>query len=165
MHQQWHADLGHGFEHREDFVDAGDAGIGVGCRSGRVQLGGIHDTAGLGHADFLGLGTVGEVQHHQRFKVAAGRACGQDALAIGASLGGITHGRYQVGHDDCASKGARNVANGVGQDGAITKMDVPVVGTQEGQAVGHWGFQAGRTQGECYRKSRGRALAIKFCDR
>ncbi|MNJ41594.1 hypothetical protein D3C77_365210 [compost metagenome] len=163
VHQQRHADFGHGFECRENVVDAGNAGIGVGRRAGRIQLGGMHETCSLGCADFFGLGTVSEVQHHQRLEAATGRTCGQDALAIGAGFGGIAYWRYQVGHDDCASKGARNVANGVGQDGAIAKMDVPVIGTQEGQAVGHWGFQAGRTQGECYRKSRVRALAIKFC--
>jgi hypothetical protein len=42
-------------------------------------------------------------------------------------------------------------------------MDMPVVGAQEGQAVGHWEFQAGQTRWECYRKRLLQALAIKFC--
>ncbi|MND86906.1 hypothetical protein D3C80_788870 [compost metagenome] len=164
VHQQWHADLGHGFEHREDLVDAGYTGVRVGRRASRIELGGVDEAGGLGRADFLGLGAVGEVQHHQRLETAAGRACGEDALAVGTGFGGVAHRWYQVGHDDCAGKGARNVADGMRQYSAITKMDVPVVGTQEGQAVGHWGFQAGRTHGECYRKRHSGALAIKFCD-
>ncbi|AHF69129.1 hypothetical protein PCH70_39760 [Pseudomonas cichorii JBC1] len=40
---------------------------------------------------------------------------------------------------------------------------MPVIGTQKGQAVRHWGFQAGQTRWECYRKRLSQALAIKFC--
>ncbi|KPY36338.1 hypothetical protein ALO52_100554 [Pseudomonas syringae pv. primulae] len=51
----------------------------------------------------------------------------------------------------------------MGQNSSVTEMDVPVVGTQKGQAVRHWGFQAGQTRRECYRKRLSQALAIKFC--
>ncbi|MCY1423842.1 hypothetical protein D9M71_395680 [compost metagenome] len=163
VHQQWHADFGHGFECREDLVDAGHARIGVGRRAGRVQLGCMHETTGLCRADFLRLGAVGEVQHHQRLEAATGRAGSQDALTVGVGFFCVAYRWYKVGHDDCAAKSARNVSDSVGQHGTITKMDVPVIGTQEGQAVGHWGFQAGRTHRECYRKRHCGALAIKFC--
>ncbi|KPW84894.1 hypothetical protein ALO92_100517 [Pseudomonas congelans] len=49
------------------------------------------------------------------------------------------------------------------QDSSVTEVNVPVVGTQEGQAVRHWGFQAGQTRWECYRKRLSQASAIKFC--
>ncbi|KPW50067.1 hypothetical protein ALP99_100811 [Pseudomonas syringae pv. tomato] len=49
------------------------------------------------------------------------------------------------------------------QNSSVTEVNVPVVGTQEGQAVRHWGFQAGQTRRECYRKRLSPASAIKFC--
>src|SRR5690606_637670 len=39
VHQQRQANLGHGFEYREDIVDAGHAGGRIGGGAGRVQLG------------------------------------------------------------------------------------------------------------------------------
>jgi len=145
--QQRHADFGHRFDRRQDLVDAGHAGVGVGGRARRIQLGGVYETAGLGLADFVGLGAVGQVEHHQRFEAAAAGRTSEDALAIGVGLRGITHRRYQVRHDDGAAKRARNIGHGVGQRSTIAKMNMPVVGTQQGQAVGHWGFQAGQSGG------------------
>ncbi|MNC39066.1 hypothetical protein D3C75_877030 [compost metagenome] len=165
MHQQRHAHFRHCLYGREDVVDAGHARIGVGGGAGRVQLGGVHETAGLGRADVLGAGAVGEVQHHQRLEAAASRAGGQDALTVGAGLDGIAYRRNQVGHDDGTGESTRHVANGVGQDGTIAQMDVPVVGTQEGQAIGHWGFQAGRTQAPMLPENPGWSTAIKFSGR
>ena len=46
-----------------------------------------------------------------------------------------------------AAKGARNIRHSVRQHSTIAKMNMPVVGTQQGQAVGHWGFQAGQSGG------------------
>ncbi|MCY1420796.1 hypothetical protein D9M71_364300 [compost metagenome] len=143
VHQQRQADFGHGLQHREDLVDAGHAGIGVGGGAGRVELGGVDETAGLGAADFLGSGAVGEVEHHQRLEAAAGRAGGEDALAVGVGLVGVTHRRYQVGHDDGAAEGARGIADGAGEGGAVAQVDVPVVGAQENQAVGHANSRGG----------------------
>lgn len=114
MDQQRHADFSHGFDRRQDLVDTGHAGVGVGGRARRVQLGGVHKTAGLGLADFGRLGTVGEVEHHQRFEAAAGRARSEDTLAIGIGLLGITHRRYQVRHDNRAAKRARYIGHGLG---------------------------------------------------
>ena len=162
VHQQRHADFRKCLDGGEDVVDAGHARIGVGRRTGRVQLGGVDDTAGLGRADVLRAGAVGEVQHHQRFEAAAGRACGKDALAVGAGFDGIAHRRNQVGHDDGTGESTRHIANGMGQDGTIAQMDVPVVGTQEGQAIGHWEFQAGRTQAPMLPENPGPSTAIKF---
>ena len=74
VYQQRQADFGHGFEHRENLVDAGHARIGVGSRAGRVELGRMHKTRGFGRAHIVRLGQIGEVQHHQRLETAAGRA-------------------------------------------------------------------------------------------
>ncbi len=163
VYQQEHADFSHGFEGREDLVDAGDTGIGVGGCTGRIQLGGVHEATGFRGTDVFRRGLVGEVQHHQRLEAAAGRACSQNALTIGIGLLRVAHRRHEVGHDDCAAKSSRYVSNGMRQDSSVTEVNVPVVGTQEGQAVRHWGFQAGQTRWECYRKRLSQASAIKFC--
>jgi hypothetical protein len=107
---------------------------------------------------------VGEVQHHQRFEAAAGRAGSENALAIAVGFSGVAHRRYQVGHDDGAAKGARHIGNGIGQHGTIAKMNVPVVGTQQGQAVGHWGFQAGQTEGNATGKDSCRHSLSSFAE-
>ncbi|MNM20265.1 hypothetical protein D3C81_306010 [compost metagenome] len=165
MHQQWHADFSQRLDGGEDVVDAGHARIGVGGSPGRVQFGSVDDAAGLGRADILGAGAVGEVQHHQWLEAAAGRAGSQDALTVGTGLAGVAYRGYQVGHDDGAGESTRHIANGMGQDGTIAQMDVPVVGTQEGQAIGHWGFQAGRTQAPMLPENPGWSTAIKFSAR
>src|SRR3546814_51297 len=54
--QQRHADFGHGLQRRENLVDAGDTGIGVGGGASGVQLGGMDEAAGLGLANLFGLG-------------------------------------------------------------------------------------------------------------
>jgi hypothetical protein len=161
--EQRQAYLGHRLEHREYLVDAGHARIGISSGACRVQLGGVDETTGLRGANFFGLRQVGEVEHHQRLETAALRARGEDSLTIGVCLLCIAYRRHEVRHDDRAAKSARYVGDGVGQNSAISKMDVPVVGAQEGQAFGHWGFQAGQTRWECYRKRLLQALAIKFC--
>lgn len=130
MDQQRQADFSHGFQDWEDLVDAGHARVRVGSGAGRVQLGGVHEATGLGFTDFVRLGAVGEVEHHQRFEAAAGWASSQDTLAVGIGLFGVAYRRYQVGHDDGAAKGARDICDCIGQHGPIAKMDVPVVGTQ-----------------------------------
>ncbi|MCY1345029.1 hypothetical protein D9M69_310800 [compost metagenome] len=142
--QQQHAHFGHGFEGREDLVDAGDAGVRVGGGAGRVELGGVDEAGSLGRADVFRGGAIGEVEHHQRLEAAAGRTGSEDALAIGVGFFGIAHRGHQVGHDDGAAEGAGGIGDGMGQHGTIAQMDVPVVGTQEGQTVGHEGFPGGQ---------------------
>ncbi|MCY1264743.1 hypothetical protein D9M70_131040 [compost metagenome] len=161
--QQRHPDFGHGLECREDFVDAGDARIRVGGRASRVQLGGVNESAGLGLANFFRLGAVGQVQDHQWLEQAAGRAGSENPLPIAVGFGRIAYRWNQVGHDDGAAKGARDIRDGIGQHGTIAKMNMPVVGTQQGQAVGHEGIPGGSNSRECYRKRLLQALAIKFC--
>ena len=146
VNQQRHAHFGHDFQNREDRIDTGHARVGV-CRSAsRVKLGCMDETAGLGRTNIFWLCAVSQVKHHQRFETAAGRAGSQNALAIGIGFGSITHRRYQVRHDDGAAKSARNIRDSVRQHSTIAKMYMPVVGTQQGQAVRHWGFQAGQTE-------------------
>ena len=152
VHQQRQTDLGHGFERREDLVQAGHPGIGVGGRPGRVQFGGMHETTGLGAAHVIGRGVVGEVQHHQRLEAAAGRTRRENALAVDIGLGGIAHRRHQIGHDDGAAEGACGITDGLRQGGTVTQVDVPVIGAQQGNTVGHGGFPGGQNVGECYRK-------------
>ena len=102
----------------------------------------MHEATGLGGADVFRAGAVGEIEHHQRFEAAAGRACRQDALAIGGGLLGIAHRRYQVGHDDGATEFPGGVGDGLLQGGAVAQVNVPVIGTGKGDPVGHAGFQA-----------------------
>ena len=105
----------------------------------------MHEATGLGCTHVLGAGVVGEVEHHQRLEAAAGRARSENALAIGVGFGGVAYRRNQVGHDDGAAESACGIADGVWQHRAIAQVNVPVIGTQESQAVGHGGFQAGKT--------------------
>ncbi len=165
MHQQRQPGFGQRFDRREDIVDAGDARVGVGRGAGRIELGSEHDAAGLGRMDVFGAGAVGEVQHHQGLETAAGRTRREDALAVGFGFMGGTYRRNQIGHDDGAGEGTRHVADGMSQHSSIAQMDVPVVGTQEGQAIGHWGFQAVRTQPPMLPENPESGTAIKFSSR
>ena len=130
MDQQRQANLGHGLEHREDVVDAGDAGCRIGGGPGRIKLGGEYIATGFGSAHIFGLRAVGEVEHHQWLKGAASRAGGKDALAIAVRLASISDRRDQVRHDDGARELACSVCHGVWQRCAVAQMDVPVVGAQ-----------------------------------
>ena len=141
--QQWQADFGHGFQHTEDIVDSGHAGCRVGGRSGRIELGSMDEAAGLGPADVVRTGSVGEVQHHQWLEITACRAGRKDALAIAFRLVGIAYRGHQIRHDDGAGELASSIRDGVRQDGAIAQVNVPVVGAQQGKSVGHAGFPGG----------------------
>ena len=146
MNQQRHAHFGHCFEHREDCVDARNARVRVGRCASRVQLGGVNKPTGFSGANVFGLCSVSQIEHHQRLEAATCRASSQNALTVGVCFGCITHRRHQVRHDDGAAKSARNIRDSVRQHSTISKMYMPVVGTEQGQAVRHWGFQAGQTE-------------------
>ena len=109
--------------------DVGDARIGIGGRSCRIQFDRMHDAACSGTLNLLRRGVVGEIQRHQRLERGACRQRGEDARAIGARLLGGSDRWPQVGHDD----GAGKLPRGIGQHGlhqqSIAQMQVPVVGS------------------------------------
>jgi hypothetical protein len=72
-------------------------------------------------------------------------AWSEDALTIGIGFAGVAYRRHQVRHDDGACEGAGDIGDGARQRGAIAQVNVPVVGTQQGEAVSHGCFQAGKT--------------------
>ena len=136
MYQQQHAHFLHGFEHRVDLAQLGHARIAVGGGAGRIELG-RHHTCGLGPLDFLGRQVIGEVERHQGLKTHAGRHGGAYAVAVGQGLGSSGHRRLEVGHDDRAAELARRVRHHGGQHIAIAHMQVPIVGTGEGELGSH----------------------------
>ena len=116
---------------------AKDAGIAVGGGPGRVELERHHASVAR-PGDLVGRGVVGEVERHQRREVAAGRPRREDAVAVGQRLRGGGDRRAQVGHDDRAAELPRGVRHHGGHRGAIAHMQVPVVGTGEGERLqGH----------------------------
>ena len=132
-----HADLGHLFQHRTHLVEIRHAGGGVRRRPRRVELDRARDAVAIGCGDVLGIGLFGEVEGHQRLERHAVGQGGEDAVAVGGGLGCGHDGGHEVRHDDRT----REMTRGFGQDGghhrAIAQMQVPVVGTAEGQAVAH----------------------------
>ena len=61
----------------------------------------------------------------------------QQALAVRRRIGHVHHRRPQVGHGDGAAEHARGVGQHALHRGAVAEVDVPVVGADEGEGVGH----------------------------
>jgi hypothetical protein len=81
---------------------------------------------------------VGEIERHQRLEGHARRQRCQDARAVGAGLVHRAHGWIEIGHDHGARKPPRGVGQDRGQCITVAQVQVPVVGTGEGQACcGH----------------------------
>ncbi len=135
MHQQRHAGFAHGFQHAVDLVDGGHALRGVRGGTGRIQFDCDDLAAGLGLADFIRRSLVGEVQHHQRIKVAAGRCGRADAFTVAQCLLGAQHRRHQIRHGNGAAECTRGGRHRVLQGGAVTEVHVPVVGAEKRQLL------------------------------
>ena len=146
VHQQWHAGLGHGFQHRNHPVDGAHARIGIGGSAGRIELDGRHHIPGSGLPDVIHRGLLGEIERHQWLKACSlgpadlapphGLVQRQaDAVTVGRCLGHRGDGWAQVGHDDGTAKLACAGGHDRMEGGTVTQMQVPVVGGSEGQRI------------------------------
>ena len=131
MHAQHHAELFHALEHRIDLVDRGDAGVGVGRGTRRVELACNDVTTVPGAIDLVRGQVVGQVQAHQRLETGALRS-GKDALAIGQRLRGRGDRRLEVGHDQRATETRGGVRHDRLERGIVAHVKVPVVRTDKG---------------------------------
>ena len=146
VHQQRHAGLGHGFQHRNHPVDGAHARVGIGGGAGRIELDSCHHVPGGGLLDVIHRSPFGEIERHQRLKacslgltdLASPRGlvqCQTDAVAVGRGLNHRGDGRTQVGHDDGAAELACTGGHDRMEGGTVTQMQVPVVGGSEGQRI------------------------------
>ena len=127
---------GHVLEHAADACEVLHARMRVGGGPRGVELH-RRDEPDLGRgAEVAGVGLLGEVERHQRAELRARRAAARMRSRYSAASA-RDHGRHEVRHDD----GAGEVARGFGQDRlqhvAVAEVDVPVVGTADGEGVGH----------------------------
>ncbi len=135
VHQQRHAAALHLFQRGVGLAQVGDARIGVGGRSRRIQFHCVDVTAGPGFADFFGAGVVGQVQRHQRFELRAGGQRSEDARAVRLRLFGGGDRRPEVGHHDRARELPRGVRQHRLHQRAVAQMQVPVVGSGQGDLL------------------------------
>ncbi len=135
VQQQGHACLLHGLQYRVHPADVGDAGIRIGGRPRGVILHCVHEAAGLGLEDFLRRRVVRQVQGHQRLESRPGRQGRQDAPPVGGSIRHRAYRRIQVGHHDRPGEAPGGVWQHGGQHVGVPQVQVPIVGTSEGQGV------------------------------
>jgi hypothetical protein len=134
--QQGDTTLGHGLEHLGEWVEPGDAGFGVGRRSGGVQLDRVLRRAcERGHV--RGRGRLGQVQGHQWLEARAGRARREDPLAIGERVGDRHDRRTEVRHHDRTTKARAGVGEHCLQACTVAQVQVPVVRPADGEFSGH----------------------------
>ena len=134
MHQQQQAVALHGFERGVDFADVGNACVAVGGGTGRIELAG-HNTSRFGSCNLIRCQIVGEVQRHQRLELRALGHSSQNALLVGQHLFGRRNRWAQVGHDDGTAKLRRSMRHHGFQRIAITQVNVPVVGPEDGKGL------------------------------
>ena len=137
MDQQRHADFRHPLQHASDLQDIGDTEMGIGGGPRGIELGRDPGTRLIPGLDRVGIGIVGQVQRHQRLEPGTCRQGSQDAGAIGVGGLGCGDGRRQVRHDDSAGELPRGITRDRLQHRAIAEMDMPVVGSAQGDLIGH----------------------------
>ena len=79
------------------------------------------------------IGMVGEIAGHQRRKV--GSCPFTDPIAVSRRRLDRRDRRHQIGHDDRPGKLARRIWSDHSKHLTVAQMDVPVVGTADGQAL------------------------------
>ncbi len=132
MHQQRQPSFLHRRQHRVTLIDVRHPGVGVGRGAGGIELDGVHVRVLDGAPDLVDRRVVGQVQRHQRFERHSRRQGGKDARTIVTGGGDGGHRRAQIGHDDGAGELARRMRQDGRQRFAIAQMEVPVVGTGDG---------------------------------
>ena len=75
---------------------------------------------------------VGQIKRHQRIENQALRQGSENALAIRCGRRDGGHRWTQIGHDNGPSELARTMRKNSGKCFVITQMQVPVVGTGDG---------------------------------
>ena len=138
MDAERQTDLRHALQHGHGLVHVAHAAVGIGRRTGGVELDGGDEAALLALFHIVGAGMFGEIERHQRLEAITGRNGLHDAVAIGAGIRRRHHRRHQVRHDDGAAEMAARIADHALQHGAIAQVKVPVVGTTDGD-LGHGG--------------------------
>ena len=131
MQQQQQARALHGLQRLVGLTQVGHAGVAVGGGARRVELDGDHASISRTF-DLIGGQVVGEVERHQRLKLQAGRHRCLDPLLVGERRRCRCDGRAQVGHDDGAAKLGGSVRHHRAQGVAITHVQMPVVGSGQG---------------------------------
>ena len=131
VHQKRHAARLHALENRIDVLDVGDPRVGIGRRTGGIELHRLENTALVAACDLVRIGRVGQVAGHQRRELDAIRHGRHDPLTIGLGSGNGGHRRHQVGHDDGAAELARRRRHHGLQHGTVAEMHVPIVGAAE----------------------------------
>jgi len=89
----------------------------------------------LGAPDLVARGAVGEVQRHQRLEFHAVRQRRQYALAVAERHFGGRHRRLEVRHHDRACETACAIRQHRAQIVAVAQMQMPVVGTCNGDSA------------------------------
>jgi hypothetical protein len=131
VHQKGHAERAHARQHLVHAPYVGDAGIRVGGGAGGIELAGLHPRGFASHVDFRRIGSICQIKRHQRRKpVACGQGL-QDAFTIGKRLRGGGHRGLQIGHDNGAREPRRGKWHHCGHGGAITQVQMPVVGAAD----------------------------------
>ena len=144
MHEQRHARLFHLGERHVALGKIGHPCVGVGRRPGRIELDRL-DEAAVGRApDLVGRRVVSEVKRHQWLETRTLGQHGENALAIRAGGSDGRHRRTQVGHDNRPRELRRAVRQNGLERVAVTQVQMPVVGTRQGDsgeggglAIGH----------------------------
>ena len=132
VHQEQQAGLLHGFQRFVGLAQVGDPGVAVGGGTGGVELGGDH-TGVFSAGDLVSGQVIRQVQRHQRLKLHPFGHGGLNARLVGQGLGGGGHRRPEVGHDDGAGELGGGVRHHGVQGCTVAHMQVPVVGTGDGE--------------------------------
>jgi len=131
------ADFGHFVERRADVFEIADARRGICRRARRVEFYSFDQSGCMSRSEVFGIRILGQVEGHEGFEVRAFGHGGEDAVTIGACLCGRDDWRHEIWHDDRPAK----VAGGFWKNGiehrSITKMQVPIIGAGNRQALGH----------------------------
>lgn len=112
VHEQRHADVGHGVEHRRQRANVGDARVRVRGRTRRVKLARKHHTAGARRMNFTHRRRVGQVECHERLESSVARQRCEQALAVRARHFRGRYRRLEIRHHN----GARELRRARGHE-------------------------------------------------
>mmetsp|Transcript_6553 Transcript_6553/g.18281 ORF Transcript_6553/g.18281 Transcript_6553/m.18281 type:complete len:300 (+) Transcript_6553:314-1213(+) len=132
MDAQDHAHLGHGLEGRVRLFHVRDAELRVRRGSRRIILARLDVSGGVGLADFVGGGDVGEVECHEGFElIRTADAVGEgleDVLPVGQGLFRVDDGRLEVGHGNRPAEALGGQPQHIRDLGPVAKVMMKVVG-------------------------------------
>lgn len=118
----------HRIKQRVKGIELLDPRIRISCRTGRVEFESVHKGRLCSGSDFLHRCRIGEIERHQRLKLAIRFQRQENAIPVGEGGFDCRDRWTKVRHDDGATEVSRRIIHDIPKENTISKVKMPIIG-------------------------------------